>query len=69
MSFNSLALMSNRAIKDCVQQAIDAWWPQYESHKGHDFEQRMRMLQADLIRCHVDEMTPDDKRRAIATLN
>lgn len=54
--------------KQCIQLAIKDWWPQSETYKGHDFMVRMRMLQADMIRCHFSDMEGEAKRRAIETL-
>jgi hypothetical protein len=52
----------------CATQAIETWWPQKDSARGHDFEQRMRAMQADLIRCHAAEMSDEDRERAAETL-
>jgi len=60
--------IDTRATKQCVQQVIKDWWPQKEKWGGQDFEQRMKSLQADLIRCHFDSMPDEHKLRAVETL-
>ena len=54
--------------KQCVQEAIQEWWPDRKSIAGPDFMPSMRSLQADMIRCHFEQMSDEDRERAVRTL-
>lgn len=60
--------MGAREIKQCVYDAIRDWWPQDSGAAAQDFGHRMRCLQADMIRCHLDGMGDEDWARAQRTL-
>lgn len=49
-----------------AEAAIQKWWP--ENLTQAQFPEAMVHLQADLIRVHAPNMSPEDRARARATL-
>lgn len=54
--------------KQCVQEAINEWWPGETAIGGRDFMPSMRALQIELIHCHFEHLSDEDRERAVQTL-
>jgi hypothetical protein len=60
----------------CIQDAVDEHWTHAHDDKRVaksapgvvEFLSSMRRLQADMIRCHMEFMSDEDRERAVQTL-
>ena len=52
----------------CIQAALEIEYPAHITPEHPLFEQRMKALQARMLRCHLPSMHSSTRRRALRTL-